>query len=150
MTTPQDRTPIPRIQPRRGFAWLPMEQQLSVFALVGLLLLALVPLLIDSGRAGGGQLRQALRKPRSVAAALTRVERHVSLVWWREGRTGEQRLRQKLLALSCGVLLIGAGAGWKAHDSATSPSTTTTTITTPRRYGNGSELRARAITREEG
>lgn len=150
MTTPQDRTPIPRIQPRRGFAWLPVEQQLSVVALAGLLVLALLPLLIDSGRAGGGQLRQALLRPRSVAAALTRLERHVSFAWWTEGSAGEQRLRQRLLAACCGVLLLGAGAGWKAQELGTTPPTATTPTTTPRQYGRTGQIRARAIIREEG
>jgi hypothetical protein len=140
MTTAYDRTPVPRIQPRKGFNWLPMEQQLSVFALIGLLILAVLPLLIDSGRAGSGQLKQALSKPRSVSAAFIRLERHYGLAWRTTGSVGEQRLRQKLLALGCGVAVVGALAGWKAQAPVTP--TAATTSTTPRIYGDTNAVRA--------
>jgi hypothetical protein len=138
VTTPH--TPVPRIQPRKGFAWLPLEQQLSVVALVALLLLALLPACIDSGRAGSGQLKAALFKPRSVAAALTRLERHYGLNWI-TGSAGEQRLRQKLVLAACGICAIGALAASKAQQPAM-PATVTTT--TPRTYGTAASIRTRA------
>lgn len=147
MTTTQDRTPVPRMQHRKGFARLPLEQQLSVFALVAALMLALLPLLIDSGRAGSGHLKQALLRPRSVSGAIARLERHLSLRWWTAGSAGEQRLRHKLLALSCGIVLAGAAAGSKAQAAPTSATTTTTT--SPRQYGTTSPLRARSATNQE-
>jgi hypothetical protein len=143
MTTHHDRTPIPRVQPRKGFAWLPMEQQLTVFALVALVILAFVPLAIDSGRAGSGQLKQAMLKPRSISGAMARLERHYEFAWWHAGSAGEQRLRQKLLAVSCGVALLGACAGWMAQAAPTS-TTAPTGSTTPRIYGNAAPIRARS------
>ena len=140
--TPHDHTPIPRVQHRKGFAWLPLEQQLSVFALLAVLLLAVLPLLIDTGRAGGGQLKPALRKPGSMAGAVTRIERHVGLTWWTAGSAGEQRLRQKLFLVAGGLVLAGAAASAKAQAGTTT--TTTTTTTTPRTYGNVSAIRARS------
>lgn len=142
--TPQDRMPIPRIQPRKGFAWLPLEQQLSMVALSALLVLACLPLLIDPGRAAGGQLKPAMVKPRSVSVALARIERHVSLTWWTAGSDGEQRLRQKLLAVAGGIVLLGGAAGRKAQE----PSAPTTT-TTPRVYGDAAVVRARSASTPE-
>lgn len=140
-----DHTPIPRIPHRKGFAWLPLEQQLGVFALGALLLLACLPLLIDPGRAASGQLKPALIKPRGVSAALARIERHVGLSWWTEGSAGEQRLRQKLLAVAGGIVLLGGAAGLKAQE----PSTPTTTTTTPRAYGTATTTRARSASTPE-
>ena len=139
MSTPQQHTPVPRIQPRKGCAWLPLEQQFSVVALVALLVLALLPTCIDSGRAGSGQLKAALFKPRSVTAALTRLERHYGLSWI-PGNTGEQRLRQKLVLAACALGTIGAVAGSKAQP----PVTRTTVTTTPRTYGAATPIRARS------
>jgi hypothetical protein len=141
MSTPQQHTPVPRIQPRKGFAWLPLEQQLSVVALVALLVLALLPACIDSGRAGSGQLKAALFKPRSVAAALTRLERHYGLHWWTTGSAGEQRLRQQLVLAACGICAVGALAASKAQQPAT-PATVGTT--TPRTYGTAAPIRTRS------
>ncbi|HEX6291287.1 MAG TPA: hypothetical protein VFZ66_19040 [Herpetosiphonaceae bacterium] len=144
MTT-LDRTPIPRIQPRKGFNWLPLEQQMSVFALAALLILAFVPMLIDTGRAGSGRLKQAMLRPRSVAGAVARLDRHYGLAWRTTGSGGEQRIRQTLLAVCCGVLLAGAAAGWKAQEPTAAPSATTAPqTTTPRRYGTASQIRARS------
>lgn len=148
MTAPQDRTPIPRVQHRKGFAWLPLEHQLSVFALVAALVLACLPLLIDSGRAGGGQLKHAMLRPRSVSGAITRLERHLSLRWWQAGSAGEQRLRQRLLLSALGLCALGAVVSHKAQAAPTTTSPTTTT--TPRQYGTTHAIRARsATTREE-
>lgn len=144
MTAPQDRTPIPRIQHRKGFAWLPLAHQLSVFALVAALVLACLPLLIDSGRAGGGQLKPAMLRPRSVGGAMTRLERHLSLRWWTTGSTGEQRLRQRLLLGALGLCALGAIASHTAQAAPTPAMTTTTT--TPRSYGTTSSIRARSVT----
>ena len=140
MTITQDHTPIPRIQPRKGFAWLPLEQQLSVCTLVALLLLALLPAFIDSGRAGSGQLKAALFTPRSVAAALTRLERHYGLRWI-TGSAGEQRLRQKLLLAAGGICAVGALAAAKAQQPATPAPVGTTT---PRAYGTAAPIRTRS------
>jgi hypothetical protein len=148
MTAPQDRTPIPRVQHRKGFAWLPLEHQLSVFALVAALVLACLPLLIDSGRAGGGQLKHAMLRPRSVTGAVSRLERHLSLRWWQAGSTGEQRLRQRLLLGTLGLCTLGAVVSSKAQ-AAPTPATSTSTTTTPRHYGTTRAIRARSATTSE-
>lgn len=140
-----DHTPIPRIQARRGFAWLPLEQQLSVWALIAALVLAVLPLLIDPGRTASGQLKPSLVKPRSSSAALARIERHVGLRWWTESSAGEQRLRQKLLLVAGGIVLLGGAAGRKAQE----PSTPTTTTTMPRAYGTATTTRARSASTPE-
>ena len=141
-----DHTPIPRIQVRRGFAWLPLEQQLSVCALIAALVVACLPLLIDPGRAASGELKPSLLKPRSVSAALARIERHVSLAWWTAGSAGEQRLRQKLLAVAGGIVLLGGAAGRKAQEPS---APTTSTTTTPHAYGTATTIRARSASTPE-
>ena len=146
MTVQQDRTPIPRIQHRKGFAWLPLEHQFSVVALVALLVLAFLPLLIDSGRAGGGQLKPAMLTPRSLTGAVSRLERHLSLRWWSAGSAGEQRLRQRLLLGALGLCALGAVV---AHKAQAAPTPATTRTTTPRQYGTANPIRARCATTSE-
>jgi hypothetical protein len=148
MTAPQDRMPIPRIPHRKGFAWLPLKQQLSVFALMFVLVLAFLPLLIDSGRAGSGQLKPAMLRPRSMGGAITRLERHLSLRWWQAGSAGEQRLRQRLLLGTLGLCALGAVVSYTAQAAPPTTSPTTST-TTPRQYGTTSSIRARSATTTE-
>jgi hypothetical protein len=136
-----NHTPVPRVQPRKGFAWLPQQQQLAVVALLALLLLTLLPAFIDSGRAGSGSLKQARSRPPSVAAAITRIQRHYGLAWIMGGSAGERRVRTQIAAISLVIAAGGALAGWKTQQP-TTPATANPT--TPRIYGDGSPIRARA------
>lgn len=139
MTTPE-KTPLPRIEPRRSFLLLPLPARLSTCAVVAVVLLALFPIWIDGSRATSGQLKQARSKPRSVATALTRLERHYSHTWWTESSPGERRVRQHLLLMTVGVALLGALAGRAAQE----PDHVPPAATPPYRYGAASVLRARS------
>ena len=131
----QDRVALPRIRPRKGFAWLPMSEQLVTISVVALMLLALLPLLLEPR--GARSLQQALRRPGSARIALTRLEQQYQFAWLGTATPAEQAVRGRVLALQAGVVLVGAVAGRAAH-------TAGRPATTPIRYGTASRMRARA------
>ncbi len=131
----QDRVALPRIRPRRGFAWLPLPEQLVSISLGAVLVVALLPLLLEPR--GARTMQQALRRPQSARVALMRLEQHYQLMWIGTATPAEQAVRGRVLALQAGALLIGAVAGRAAHASGRS-------ATTPIRYGTASRMRARA------
>jgi hypothetical protein len=135
MMNMQDRVALPRIRPRKGFAWLPLPKQLVTISIGAVLVLALLPLLVEPR--GTRSLRDALRRPALARVALTRLEQHYQLVWMSTATPAEQAVRGRVLALQAGVLLVGAVAGRAAH-AAGRPATT------PIRYGTTSRMRARA------
>lgn len=131
----QDRVALPWIRPRRGFAWLPLPEQLVTVSLVALIALALLPALVEPG--GTRSLHQALRRPASPRAAIMRLEQYYQFTWLRPGTATEQALRGRVLAVQAGVLLVGAVAGRAAHAAPRRS-------TRPIRYGTASHIRARA------
>ncbi len=131
----QNRVALPRIRPRKGFAWLPLPEQLVTISVVALMLLALLPLLLEPR--GARSLQHALRRPASARIALTRLEQHYQWAWIGTATPAEQVVRTRVLALQAGVVLVGAVAGRAAH-AAGRPATT------PIRYGTASRMRARA------
>ena len=130
-----DHIAVPRIRPRKGFAWLLLPEQLVTISIGAVLVLALLPLLVEPR--GARSLRHALRRPASARVALMRLEQHYQLMWLGTATPAEQAVRGRVLALQAGVLLIGAVAGRAAH-APRRPSTT------PIRYGTASRMRARA------
>ncbi len=126
---------LPRIRPRKGFAWLPLPEQLVSISIGAVLALALLPLLLEPRGARG--LQHALRRPASARVALTRLEQHYQWAWISTATPAEQALRGRVLALQAGVLLVGAVAGRAAHAGGRP-------ATTPIRYGTASRMRARA------
>ncbi len=131
----QDRIAVPRIRPRKGFAWLPLPDQLVTISIGAVVVLALLPVLLEPR--GARTMQQALRRPASARVALMRLEHHYQFAWLRSGTAAEHAIRGRGLALQAGVLLIGAVAGRAAHAGGR-PSTT------PIRYGTASRMRARA------
>ncbi len=131
----QDRLAVPRIRPRKGFAWLPLPEQLVTISIGAVLVLALLPLLVEPR--GARTMQQALRRPGSARVALTRLEQHYQLVWISIATPAEQAVRGRVLALQAGALLVGAVAGRAAHAGGRP-------ATTPIRYGTASRTRARA------
>ncbi len=131
----QQQVALPRIRPRKGFAWLPLPEQLVTISIGAVLVLALLPLLLEPR--GARNLQHALRRPQSARIALTRLEQHYQLAWISTATPAEQAVRGRVLALQAGVLLVGAVAGRAAHASGR-------TSTTPIRYGTASRMRARA------
>ena len=130
-----DHIALPRIRPRKGFAWLPLPEQLVTISIGAVLALALLPLLLEPR--GARSLQHALRRPASARVALTRLEQHYQWAWLGTATPAEQAVRGRVLALQAGVLLVGAVAGRAAH-AAGRPATT------PIRYGTASRTRARA------
>jgi len=133
--TMQDRVALPRIRPRKGFAWLPLPEQLVTISIGAVLMLALLPVLLEPR--GAGSLGHALRRPQSARIALTRLEQHYQFAWLDTATPAEQAVRGRVLALQAGVLLVGAVAGRAAHAGGRP-------ATTPIRYGTASRMRARA------
>ncbi len=131
----QDHIALPRIRPRKGFAWLPLPEQLVTISIGAVLVLALLPLLVEPR--GARSLGHALRRPASARVALTRLEQHYQWAWISTATPAEQALRGRVLALQAGVLLVGAVAGRAAHAGGRP-------ATTPIRYGTASRMRARA------
>ncbi len=130
-----DHIALPRIRPRKGFAWLPLPEQLVTISIGAVLALALLPLLLEPR--GARSLQHALRRPASARVALTRLEQHYHFAWISTATPAEQAVRGRVLALQAGVVLVGAVAGRAAH-AAGRPTTT------PIRYGTASRMRARA------
>ena len=131
----QDRIAVPRIRPRKGFAWLPLPEQLVTISIGAVLVVALLPLLVEPR--GSRTMQQALRRPGSARIAFTRLEQHYQWAWISTATPAEQAVRGRVLALQAGVVLVGAVAGRAAH-AAGRPTTT------PIRYGTASRMRARA------
>jgi hypothetical protein len=131
----QQQVALPRIRPRKGFAWLPLPEQLVTISIGAVLVLALLPLLLEPR--GARSLQHALRRPASARVALRRLEQHYQFMWLGTATPAEQAVRTRVVALQAGVLLIGAVAGRAAH-AAGRPSTT------PIRYGTASRTHARA------
>ncbi len=130
-----DHIALPRIRPRKGFAWLPLPEQLVTISIGAVLVLALLPLLLEPR--GARSLGHALRRPASATVALRRLEQHYQWAWLGTATPAEQAVRTRVVALQAGVLLLGAVAGRAAH-AAGRPATT------PIRYGTASRMRARA------
>jgi len=130
-----DRVALPRIRPRKGFAGLPLPEQLVTISIGAVLVLALLPLLLEPR--GARSLGHALRRPASARVALTRLEQHYQFVWLGTATPAEQAVRGRVLALQAGALLVGAVAGRAAY-AGRRP------VTTPIRYGTASRTRARA------
>jgi len=131
----QDRVALPRIRPHKGFAWLPLPEQLVTISIGAVLALALLPLLVEPR--GARTIQQALRRPASARIALTRLEQHYQLAWIGTATPVEQAVRGRVLAVQAGALLVGAVAGRAAHSAGRS-------ATTSIRYGTASRMRARA------
>jgi len=131
----QEHVALPRIRPRKGFAWLPLPEQLVTISIGAVLALALLPVLLEPH--GARSLQQALRRPASARVALMRLEQHYQFAWIGTATPAEQAVRGRVLALQAGVLLVGAGAGRAAHAPRRSSAT-------PIRYGTASRMRARA------
>ncbi len=131
----QERVALPRVRPRKGFAWLPMSEQLVTISVGALIILALLPILMEPRAAR--TLEHALRRPTSLRVAMTRLEHHYQFTWLHSGTAREQAIRGRVLALQAGALLVGAAAGRATHAP---PRRSTTSI----RYGTASRIRARA------
>jgi hypothetical protein len=110
---PQTTIHLPTMPDRKGFSALSSSEMAASGAILALLVLALLPMMLDSSRMGSGSLKRAMEKPRSVAQASSRLARHYSLVWLStEG--GERRMRLTIVALELGAILGGAAAGQAA------------------------------------
>jgi len=114
------QTPLPWLGPKKGFTWLPLSEQLVVLAGPALLILALLPMFIDPGRAAQGSLRPALQRPASMQVARQRLARHYHPADWIT-TAGERQLRLRLLALLAGASILGAAAGRAVHQPPTPP-----------------------------
>ena len=132
----QHRTAMPWALPHKGFARLPLSEQLAAGVVIGLALLALLPALVD-GRRGAGSLKAALHRPAGIAGMQIRLARHYASAWWQDGTPAERRVRLRLLLLDLGVIAAGAVAGRVAHADP-KPSTR------PLQYGAAGRPRARA------
>ncbi len=132
----QQRTAMPWALPRKSFAWLPLSEQLAAGVVIGLVLLALLPALVD-GRRGAGSLKAALHRPAGIAEIQARLARQYASAWWQDATPGERRVRLRLLLLDLGVIVAGAAAGRVAHADRT-------TSTRSLQYGAAGRLRARA------
>ncbi len=98
-------------------------------------MVALLPMLLEPRAAR--TLEQALRRPSSSRAAMTRLEQHYQFTWLYTGTAREQAIRGRVLALQAGVLLVGAVAGRATHAPARRS-------TRALRYGTASRIGARA------
>ncbi len=130
-----DHIAVPRIRPPKGFAWLPLPEQLVTISIGAVLVLALLPLLLEPR--GARSLQRALRRPASARVALTRLEQHYQFMWLSTATPAEHAVRGRVVALQAGALLVGAVAGCAAHAGGR-PATTSI------RYGTASRTRARA------
>ncbi len=137
MRAHQPRTTLPWLLPRKGFAWLPLAEQLAVVSLIGVFLLAVLPVVVDPRPVDAGSLLQSLHWPTTTADARGRLERHYSFSWWKEMGSNEWRVRGKLLVITLGTILLGSVAGSVAKRPPR-PSTT------PLCYGGASTIRTRA------
>ncbi len=131
----QERVALPWVRPRKSFAWLPLSEQLVSLSIGALIVLALLPMLLEPRAAR--TLGQALRRPPSSRAAITRLEQHYQFTWLHSGTAREQAIRGRVLALQAGVLLVGTIAGRATH----APARRSTQALC---YGTASRIRARA------
>lgn len=115
----QQHRSLPQVVPQRGFAWLPLAEQVVIISLVGLILATLLPTAIDSARATGGRLGPALHIPTSRLQIRQRLARHYDIqVWMREGSPAERRVRLRVFAIMGICVLAGAIAGRFAQQPA--------------------------------